>query len=39
MMTNEPTWLWLAQGLLLSFPSLYGNHLVTGFLQVGERAM
>jgi len=39
MMTNEPTWFRLAQGLLLSPPSLYGDCLATGYLRVGVRAM
>ena len=33
---SEPTWLRMAQGLLLSLPSLYGDRTTIGYLRVGE---
>jgi hypothetical protein len=36
---GEPSWLRLAQGLLLSPPSLYGDRLTIGYLWSGERAI
>jgi hypothetical protein len=37
--SGEPAWLRLAQGLLLSPPSLYGDRLTIGYLQLGERTI
>jgi len=36
---DEPTWLKLAQGLLLSPPSLYGDRWTIGHLRLGERVI